>query len=96
MRAPIVFAHVLAGLVSAPVLVGLRGVASGEALQQELDALRPNGVKSQGTAVRDSLERQARDALAAISWAHTVGDADRMRTPVRRELDRSPCTSRLS
>ena len=43
----------------------------------------------------DNLERRAREALAAIPRSHTARDADRMRGPLRGELERSLGTGRL-
>ena len=48
-----------------------------------------------GAAVLDNLERRAREALAAIPRSLTARDADRMRGPLRRELERSLGTGRL-
>ena len=60
-----------------------------------MDALRPKDVTDRGTAVLDNLERRAREALAAIPRSKTARDADRMRGPRRRELERSLGTGRL-
>ena len=43
----------------------------------------------------DNLERRAREALAAIPRSRTARDADRMREPLRRELERSLGIGRL-
>jgi dienelactone hydrolase len=69
--------------------------AHADDLRQEVDALRPRDVSARAQAVLDNLERRAREALAAIPRAATDRDADRMRGPLRQELEQSLGTRRL-
>jgi dienelactone hydrolase len=69
--------------------------ACAEHLRRELDALRRNDRADREAAMLDDLERRARNALAAIPRSHTALDADRMREPLSRHLERSLGVNRL-
>ena len=77
------------------LIVVFAGAARAEDLRREVDALRPNDVTDREAAMLDNLERRAREALAAIPRSRTARDADRMREPLRRELERSLGVGRL-
>ena len=77
------------------LIVAFAGAARAEDLRRELDALRQGDRTDREAAMLDNLERRAREALAAIPRSHTARDADRMREPLRRELERSLGVGRL-
>ena len=69
--------------------------ARAEDLRREVDVLRQGDRTDRGSVMLDNLERRAREALAAIPRSRTFLDADRMREPLRRTLERSLGTGRL-
>ena len=77
------------------LVVVLAGAVRAEDLRREVDALRPDDRADREAAMLDNLERRAHEALAAIPRSHTARDADRMREPLRRELERSLGVGRL-
>jgi dienelactone hydrolase len=77
------------------LIVVFAGAAHAEDLRRELDALRRNDRTDREGAMLDNLERRAREALAAIPRPHSALDADRMREPLRRQLERSLGVNRL-
>src|SRR4051794_15359295 len=77
------------------LIVVFAGAACAEDLRREVDALRRNDHTDREAAMLDNLERRAREALAAIPRSHTAREADRMREPLRRNLERSLGTGRL-
>ena len=83
------------GVMTSSLVVVLAAAGLAEDWRREVDALRPKDVTDRGAAVLDNLERRAREALAAIPRSSTARDADRMRGPRRRELERSLGTGRL-
>src|SRR4051794_28121349 len=83
------------GVMASTLVVVLAASARAEDWRREVDALRPKDLTDRGAAVLDNLERRAREALAAIPRSDTARDADRMRGPRRRELERSLGTGRL-
>src|SRR3954454_22817970 len=64
-------------------------------LRREVEALRQGDRTDREAAMLDNLERRASEALAAIPRSHTARDADRVREPLRRELERSLGVGRL-
>src|SRR4051794_12742634 len=71
------------------------GAVRAEDLRRQVDALRQNDRTDREAAMLDNLERRASEALAAIPRSHTARDADRVREPLRRELERSLGVGRL-
>jgi dienelactone hydrolase len=69
--------------------------ARGQALQEEIAALRPKDCSAQEAAVLDNLEERATRALAAIPRARDCREADRTRPGLRRRLLDSLGISRL-
>ena len=85
----------LVGVMTSFLIVAFAPAAHADDWREEVDALRPKDVTDRGAAVLDNLERRAREALAAIPRSNTALDADRMREPRRRDLERSLGTGRL-
>src|SRR5262249_34965919 len=83
------------GTITSLLIVAFAGAARAEDLRRELDALRQGDRTDREAAMLDNLERRAREVLAAIPRSRTARDADRMREPLRRELERSLGVGRL-
>src|SRR4051794_8443390 len=87
--------YICASAMTSALIVVIAGAARADDLRREVDALRPNNVSEREAAMLDNLERRAREALAAIPRSRTARDADRMREPLRRNLERSLGMGRL-
>src|SRR4051812_16525941 len=85
----------LARAMTSLLVVILTGAVRAEDLRREVDALRQDDRADREAAMLDNLERRAREALAAIPRSHAARDADRMREPRRRDLERSLGVGRL-